>query len=271
MTSIWENDFYDTPPQPLYAFESVWDQYTELTTDAAAVLSKACTNIQVAAREIQMPPVYYGGLEFRYPARANNAGELTVTFAEVNTMLITSILNDLFDRKSYNQQWANSNGISGIYYRDSYNKQANKIIVKVLKPDSNYMYITDGGEYSKKFIFNNCTLIKIEGIEFDAASEEVVNISATFSFDFMTTETGATEIEQDSLENAAETKTVDSDGNLSQSKLKEFASKLTANEKKDLGDVNINPAIAQPDTTSTKFNNGEMATFLNNHNIQNLK
>jgi len=227
MTSIWENDFYETPPQPLYAFETVWDQYKDLQGNDASTLSKACTNIQVAAREIQMPPVYYGGLEFRYPARTNNAGEVTVTFAENNKFSVMSILYKLFDKTSYNASWAISTISSNVKYREAYEKTANKIIVKPLTPNSNYMFYTDGGSYAKKFIFNNCTLIKVDGLEFDASSEEVVNITATFSFDYMTFEDGETIEAQDAIPGVIAKESVDSDGNITEQAVATNESELT--------------------------------------------
>lgn len=254
MTSIWENDFYETPPQPLYAFESVWDQYTELGSNYYQTLTKACTTIQVAAREIQMTPVYYGGLEFRYPARTNNAGELTVGFAENNKMEITSILYTLFDKSSYNQRWANRTAEDVTKYREEYNKQANKIIVKVLRPDANLMYNTDGGEYSKKFIFNNCTLIKIDGVDFDVTSEDVVNITATFSFDYMTTEEGQTEEQQGTTNSIIAKESVASDGNTTKKALEDNIKNLPKSEKLNADVLNGLKSKAPPDSTDGFWN-----------------
>lgn len=179
-TSIWENDFYNTPPQPLYAFEVVFNQFSDIGPEDAKTLSKAVKTITMAERKTNPVPIYYGGMEFRHQGRVENTGEFTITFSENQNLTVTTILNKLFNKICWNQSWPKSTG--SVNYAT---KAANdKIILKILKPEG-LMYATDGGAYSKIITYNNCLLINIGEVEFSYDSEEIMEIQASFSFNYM--------------------------------------------------------------------------------------
>lgn len=209
ITSIWENDFYNTPPQPLYAFEVVFDQFADIAELDGKLLAKAVKTITMAERKTNPVPIYYGGMEFRHQGRVENAGEVTITFNEDQNLSVTNILTKLFNKISWNQNWPKSTG-SQAYVNKAGN---NKIILKILKPDS-LMYGTDGGTYSKQITYNNCILMNIGEVEFSYDSEEVMEIQASFSYNYMETTVGETAYTQGSTDYIAEKVNEDTNGQI---------------------------------------------------------
>ena len=189
MTSIWENDFYKTPPQPLWAFEVVFDQYKDLDPEnkknEILLLNSAVKSTTINEKRLQVVPTYFAGVEFRHAARMETAGELTINFNENENLVITSILHNLWNKTAMNQHWPhprgeeqNTNEVYRVPNGD------NKIVVKILKPDANMIYSTDSQYVSKVITYYNCKLMNIGEVELDYSSEEVMSIAATFSYDY---------------------------------------------------------------------------------------
>lgn len=185
MTSIWDNDFYETPPQPLYAFEVDFMQYNDLDSSAQTLLTKAIKSCSIKERNLNLARSYYGGLEFRHAARPEAGGELSITFNENQNLDVTTALNRLFNKQSYNEEWAKKTDADSTAFRESLND--NKIVLKILKPD-NYTYSTDSESYSKKFTYCHCILMNIGEVEFSYDAEEAMEIQVSFSYNYMLTE-----------------------------------------------------------------------------------
>ena len=103
--SIWSNDFYEKPPQPLWAFEVVWNQYSDLPEYAQTLLHKAATSGKIAERKASVIPTYFGGVTFMHLARSDNADQLTIEFNENENLDVTQALQALWNRNTMNQDW----------------------------------------------------------------------------------------------------------------------------------------------------------------------
>ena len=197
--SIWSNDFYEKPPQPLWAFEIVFNDYTDIdSTEDRKTLQKAATNATLAERKINMVPTYFGGAMFMHPARSEHADQITIGFNENEDLDITAILQNLFNKTGMNQNWPEKSGgntdNADMMYRTG--KGQNVIKIKLIKPNENWEYGLDAPEAytSKIFTFYNCQLMNISSVELDYSSDEVMKLTATFQFDYMkVTKSGSTD------------------------------------------------------------------------------
>lgn len=185
--SIWSNDFYEKPPQPLWAFEVVWNQYSDLPEYAQTLLHKAAISGKIAERKANVVQTFFGGVTFMHLARSDNADQLTIEFNENEDLDVTQALQALWNRTAMNQDWpegGKSETTNPIY---RYQNGDNKIVIKILKPNDNYEYGLDCADnfVSKIITFYNCKLMQIGETEFNYTSDEVMKLSATFSFDYM--------------------------------------------------------------------------------------
>lgn len=190
MTSIWDNDFYNTPPQPVWAFEIDFKQYSSMTDNEQILASKAATTAKIAERAVELIPVFYGGVEFRHMARATTAGNLTIHFSENQNLAVYTMLNNLFNKNAFNCKFPLNTGNGTpenpeLGYR-VINKN-NNICVKILKPDDNFVYKTDTEDnYSRKFIYKNCQIMTISEVDLDYSNtDSIVEYDVTFSYDYM--------------------------------------------------------------------------------------
>ena len=73
--SIWDNDFYDKAPVPLWSFEMDFTQLfvNQPDEDYAETLNKAVVSCTWPERNINSIPVYFAGVEGKYPGRVANS------------------------------------------------------------------------------------------------------------------------------------------------------------------------------------------------------
>ena len=192
--SIWSNDFYEKPPQPLWAFEVSFLDYKDITEERDKdILRKAVTSCKIPERKVTVIPTYFGGTTFNYLGRSENSDQLTLNFNENEELDVTAILQNLWSKTAMNQNWpeksaGNTDGASMQYRSGNMkgNEAQNIIRLKILKPNDNFEYGLDAEDnfVSKVITFYNCQLMQISDAEFDYGSEDVMKISATFQFDY---------------------------------------------------------------------------------------
>lgn len=188
--SIWNNNFYDTPPVPTWLFEL---DFTECILNEskksyyASMLAKAAVSCTWPERNITSIPVYYAGVESKLPGRVANSGELEIKFNENYIYEISKILEELFRADSMDDAYFND---TGSYSINKYFSK-NRMIRLILFMSGRKKYITNPYNYNddiKRPVvieFHNCWLSKIGSQEFSYENEEeTVTRTATFTYDY---------------------------------------------------------------------------------------
>lgn len=197
--SIWSNDFYEKPPQPLWAFEVVFNDYYDLTEPEKELLHKAAISSKIGERKVNIIPTYFGGAMFMHLGRSEHADQLTIEFNENEDLDVTRVIQNLWNRNTMNQDWPEGGKTAEtdpIYRNPS---QENIIKVKMLKPNEKYEYGLDCEDnfVSKIITFHNCKLMQVSEVELSYTSDEVMKVQATFSYDYMKITDASTTITND--------------------------------------------------------------------------
>jgi len=195
ISSIWDNNFYESRPQPKWLFEVDFSSYFNNndgvgfkigTENFSEILNKAITEIDFPTREIETIKTNYIGIEAKFPGRVKNSGELNIKFNENENMDVTKILEESFHADASCDSYYE--GVEGYSYNKQFLKTINhKIILKILKPNR-YLAVNKEIEQdtvSTTITFVNCFLIKIEGDEFGYDSEDIFQRKAVFSYDYV--------------------------------------------------------------------------------------
>lgn len=191
--SIWDNDFYDKAPVPLWSFEMDFTQLfvNQTTDDYARTLAKAVVSCTWPERNINTIPVYFAGVEGKLPGRAQNSGELEIKFNENTTFKVTKILEELFHAESVCDAYFEGKG--GYSFNKNFVKVDNKghrtIRMIIINPTTLYELNPKADRQSKKHPviveFHNCWVTKLGSTEMSYDNDnEVITKSATFSYDY---------------------------------------------------------------------------------------
>lgn len=191
--SIWDNDFYDKAPVPLWSFEMDFTQLfvNQKTDDYARTLAKAVVSCTWPDRNINTIPVYFAGVEGKLPGRAQNSGELEIKFNENTTFRVTKILEELFHAESVCDAYFEGKG--GYSFNQNFTKinDAGRRTIRMIIINPNTIYYLNPREdrIQKKhpviIEFHNCFVTKIGSTEMSYDNDnEVITKSATFSYDY---------------------------------------------------------------------------------------
>ena len=205
--SIWDNDFYNKGPVPLWSFEmdftqlfinqKVKDENGNVVKDAnnneiidytyANTLAKAVVSCTWPDRNMISIPVYYAGVQGKLPARTENSGELEIKFNENTSFQVTKILEELFHAESSCDSYFEDKG--GYSFNKNFNKVNRTIRMIILNPNTLYNInpAEDRGSNTAPVIieFHNCWITKLGSIEMSYDTEnEVITKSATFTYDY---------------------------------------------------------------------------------------
>lgn len=191
--SIWDNDFYDKAPVPLWSFEMDFTQLfvNQKTDDYARTLAKAVVSCTWPERNINTIPVYFAGVEGKLPGRAQNSGELEIKFNENTTFRVTKILEELFHAESACDAYFEGKG--GYSFNQNFTKinDAGRRTIRmiIINPDTIYYLNPREDRLQKKhpviIEFHNCFVTKIGSTEMSYDNDnEVITKSATFSYDY---------------------------------------------------------------------------------------
>lgn len=205
LRSIWDNNFYNTPPALSWTYKLVFDDFVNFSTknvngdivnlvtaEHMASLNKAAVSINIGERKVENTEVYYGGLNFKVLTRVDNTGSFTVKFNEDSNLTITSILETLYslygNNKFYYMNTMNTNTPYANDMRHSdevydVNTGHNIISAKIFNPNC----LNDNKESVnyRHYKFYNCKLIGIESIEYSYDSTDTITRNATFMYDWM--------------------------------------------------------------------------------------
>lgn len=225
LRSIWDNDFYNQPPALEWTFKAVFNDFINfkagenvlLGQTEMETLNKAVVSVSIPERKVNTADLFYGGLNFKIPTRAENAGTLTVKFNEDSLYRITTILEKIYHIQSLNKYYYQSNSIPNNAAPYSYgtdtnadgdklvpNKAADNkndvsnintkpgiISVKIFNqhrdPSTNSMGLNDGdkGDYFKQYKFYECKLVSIPGISYNYESDDTIQREAIFTYNWM--------------------------------------------------------------------------------------
>ena len=187
--SIWDNDFYNKGPVPLWSFEMDFTQlFINQKDDVyARTLAKAVVSCQWPERSINTIPVYYAGIDGKLPGRVQNSGELEIKFNENTSFQVTKILEELFHAESSCDAYFTDKG--GYAFNKKFEKVKRVIRLIILNPDTVYYLNPREDRISKKapviIEFHNCWVTKLGPADMSYESEnDVITKSATFSYDY---------------------------------------------------------------------------------------
>ena len=214
--SIWDNDFYNTPPALAWTFKINFSDFVGfnilndahypvkyITNGDMDILSKAAVSISVGERKIESTDLFYGGLSFKKLTRVDNGGQFPVRFNENSGYDVTNILEKLysvfgnskkyfFDNNEetpvpYAREMISDDTITEINEQDDrnyVNLRHGIISVQIFDPQITLNNNEPESCY-KQYKFYNCQYIGTEGIEFSYESTDTITRNATFIYDWM--------------------------------------------------------------------------------------
>lgn len=223
LRSIWDNDFYNQPPALEWTFKAVFNDFINfksesvvLTENDMELLNKAVVSINIPDRKINTADLYYGGLNFKIPIRAENAGTITVKFNEDSLYHVTTILEKIYHIQGLNKFYYFSDSVPNNAAPYSYGADNNtkgetltkgaesinskavnintkpgiisvKIFNQFKDPASNSMGLNDGdkGDYFKQYKFYECKLVSVPSITYNYEGEGTITRDAIFTYNWM--------------------------------------------------------------------------------------
>lgn len=203
--SIWDNDFYDKAPVPLWSFEMDFTQLfvNQKKKDAngnltneddftyADTLNKAVVSCTWPERNINTIPVYFAGVEGKLPGRSQNSGELEIKFNENTSFQVTKILEELFHAESVCDAYYEGKG--GYSFNKNFTKIDDRghrtIRMIIINPTTIYSLNPRQDRQAKThpviIEFHNCFVTKLGSTEMSYDNDnDVITKSATFSYDY---------------------------------------------------------------------------------------
>lgn len=224
LRSIWDNDFYNQPPALAWTFKAVFNDFINfkagdkvlLNEKDMELLNKAVVSVNIPDRRVNTADLYYGGMNFKIPTRAENSGTITFKFNEDSLYRVTTILEKIYHIQALNKYYYTSNSIpnNAAPYAYGTNTNANgeslvpnkqqtaneasnintkpgiisvKIFNQYRDPSTNSMGLNDGdkGDYFKQYKFYECKLVAIPNMSFNYESDDTVQREAIFTYNWM--------------------------------------------------------------------------------------
>jgi hypothetical protein len=189
--SIWDNDYYKNyKPMPKWAFSVNFTTFSDkISMGELKLLNKSITNAVWGKKELaSMVPVYYAGVMANHPGRMTTAGELSLTFNDDGNLRITNLLENIYRFFTFDEDYiinANVNDKGEAY--KPFNKPTDNVIEVIIYKPSTSMAIDDdfAGEIVGKYEFHNCFPTNLEEVEMNYDSDEIVQRTMRFSYDYM--------------------------------------------------------------------------------------
>ena len=190
--SIWDNSFYKKyTPMPKWAFEVNFCNIVDpKQIDDVEILNKAVTNAVWGKKEAgSIVPIYYAGIMVNHPGRISTAGELSLTFNENSELTITNVLEEIFALYTFDESYFNeTEDGKNVPYKRQDSWKGNNIEVIVHDMSWKGTKEIEGKSRLKKYIFHNCFATNLEEVEGQYDSDDLVQRTMRFSYDYMTTE-----------------------------------------------------------------------------------
>ena len=175
MNNIFNNSFYETPPQPTWAFKVHFDS-EDLTELEKQTLSSAVSMIIIPERKNDPSlDVGFAGFIKSFRNRTSNSGSVTFEFNENQNMTVRSVLKKL-----------QKNAISNDYYdtTSTYEKTSLDrfdIHLQMIDPENP----DEKSNITNEFILTGCFIESIGGFNLDYENEtEVIKYSVSINYTF---------------------------------------------------------------------------------------
>lgn len=218
---IFSNTFYRIPAVPHWAYSVDFIPTTELLSSIKNIdvytlsqfLTKSVISVTLPAREMTSTVSNYKGLSVELPARAKTSGELSFTFAETESFIISEILeqllkyarNDMFyefdstivsnylantknaDIKQYANNIDMMNSAIAAYRKfiDNYAHEFNILVKLYRAADAKALGDTKKNEYPTfVYFFKGCDVASVKQFKFDYNSDKPIDIGASFMYQY---------------------------------------------------------------------------------------
>src|SRR5574344_1366021 len=218
---IFSNTFYRIPAVPHWAYSVDFIPTTELLSSIKNIdvytlsqfLTKSVISLTLPAREMTSTVSNYKGLSVELPARAKTSGELSFTFAETESFIISEILeqllkyarNDMFyefdstivsnylantknaDIKQYADNIDMMNSAIAAYRKfiENYAHEFNILVKLYRAADAKALGDTKKNEYPTfVYFFKGCDVASVKQFKFDYNSDKPIDIGASFMYQY---------------------------------------------------------------------------------------
>jgi hypothetical protein len=218
---IFSNTFYRIPAAPHWAYSVDFIPTTELLSSIKNIdvytlskfLTKSVISLTLPAREMTSTVSNYKGLSVELPARAKTSGELSFTFAETESFIISEILeqllkyarNDMFyefdstiithylantqnaDIKQYADNIDMMNSAIAAYRKfiENYAHEFNILVKLYRAADAKALGDTKKNEYPTfVYFFKGCDVASVKQFKFDYNSDKPIDIGASFMYQY---------------------------------------------------------------------------------------
>ena len=218
---IFSNTFYRIPAVPHWAYSVDFIPTTELLSSIKNIdvytlskfLTKSVISLTLPAREMSSTVSNYKGLSVELPARAKTSGELSFTFAETESFIMSEILeqllkyarNDMFyefdsaivsnylantqnaDIKQYADNIDMMNSAIAAYRKfiDNYAHEFNILVKLYRATDAKAFGDTNKNEYPTfVYFFKGCDVASVKQFKLDYNSDKPIDIGASFMYQF---------------------------------------------------------------------------------------
>lgn len=192
--NIFQNDFYESRPGLPWAYR-LTALYGPLA-DETAVITKAIKEAHLPDHELKAIQVFFGGADKYVPTRYQNYGTFSLTFNEDCNLSAYKTLLRLFRRSLDNREDTEDR-----HYKYSNLQWELKLVLEILDPkninlqdtkvktkkDSDGDDVIAGREHNDmrvvaKYEFGNCFIDKIDDIDLDYSSEEIIEWTVTVGY-----------------------------------------------------------------------------------------
>lgn len=218
---IFSNTFYRIPAVPHWAYSVDFIPTTELLSSIKSIdvytlskfLTKSVISLTLPAREMSSTVSNYKGLTVELPARAKTSGELSFTFAETESFIMSEILeqllkyarNDMFyefdsaivsnylantqnaDIKQYADNIDMMNSAIAAYRKfiDNYAHEFNILVKLYRAADAKAFGDTNKNEYPTfVYFFKGCDVAGVKQFKLDYNSDKPIDIGASFMYQY---------------------------------------------------------------------------------------
>ncbi|NLD20720.1 MAG: hypothetical protein GX663_10880 [Clostridiales bacterium] len=218
---IFSNTFYRIPAVPHWAYSVDFIPTTELLNSLKTIdvytlskfLTKSVISLTLPAREMTSTVSNYKGLSVELPARAKTSGELSFTFAETESFIISEILeqllkyarNDMFyefdstiithylantqntDIKQYADNIDMMNSAIAAYRKfiENYAHEFNILVKLYRAADAKALGDTKKNEYPTfVYFFKGCDVASVKQFKLDYNSDKPIDIGASFMYQY---------------------------------------------------------------------------------------
>lgn len=218
---IFSNTFYRIPAVPHWAYSVDFIPTTELLNSIKSIdvytlskfLTKSVISVTLPAREMTSTVSNYKGLSVELPARAKTSGELSFTFAETESFIISEILeqllkyarNDMFyefdstiianylantknaDIKQYADNIDLMNSAIAAYRKfiENYAHEFNILVKLYRAADAKAFGDTKYNEYPTfVYFFKGCDVASVKQFKLDYNSDKPIDIGASFMYQY---------------------------------------------------------------------------------------